>query len=173
MRRDHSLRFEALEGRQLLAAAHVATVVPPTPVTIDGTLTVNVNDSSQIQNLDGSWTTTVPVSGTLDGLGKVKGNWQTSIDQFGNYDGPDTIQLSTKTPKGSFTIAFNNKNPGKPTKVSPALGFYQHGQQLRSGTGAFAHATEAGSIELMDNLKKGDVTSLVLITVPPAAQAVD
>jgi hypothetical protein len=167
MRRDHLFRFgqlDALEPRQLLSTAHVA----PVPVNVGGTLTVNVNDSSQSQNYDGSWTTTVPVSGTLAGYGKVKGEWATSVDSYGNYEGPDQIILQTKAPKGSFTIDFNNVNSGKPTKVSSTLGFYQHGQHLASGSGAFAHATESGSIELMDNLKKGDVTSIVLITVPPA-----
>ena len=173
MRRDHSFRFDFLEPRKLLTTAHVAAVQPVVPVTTDGTLTVNVNDSSQVENLDGSWTTTVPVSGELNGLGKVKGSWQTSIDQFGDYDGPDELQLTSKTPKGSFTIAFNNDNPGKPTKVSKNLGFYQHGQHLVSGSGYYARASESGSIELMDNLKEGSVTSLVLITVPPAAQVTD
>lgn len=167
MRRDHPLGFDALEGRQLLSAAHVSTVKPPTPVTLNGTLTVDVNDSSQYQNADGSWTTTVPVTGALDDYGKVKGTWSTNEDAYGNYMGPDTIQLQTKTPKGSFTVAFNNVNSDKPTRVSTNVGFYQHGQQLVSGAGAFARTTENGSIELMDNLKKGDVTSIVLITVPP------
>ena len=168
MRRDHSLRFgrlDALEARRLLSKAHVAP--PPAPVTIDGTLNVNVNNSSQSQNMDGSWTTTVPVTGTLDGYGKVKGFWETSISSLGTYQGPDEIILQTKTPKGAFTIAFNNVNTTKPTKVSPTEGFFQHGEHLIAGSGAFAHATENGSIELMDNLKKGDVTQIVLITVPP------
>jgi hypothetical protein len=169
MRRDRSIQFDNLEARKLLTTAQVAAVHPVVPVNLNGTLTVNVNDSSQSENIDSSWTTTVPVSGTLDGYGKVKGVWSTSIDQLGDYDGPDTIQLTlqSKTEKGSLTIDFNNNNPGKPTKVSTGLGFYQHGQQLASGSGVFAHTSENGSIELMDNLKKGDVTSIVLITVPP------
>ena len=169
MKRDRSPDFDSLEARKLLSTVHVAAVHPTVPVDLGGTLTVNVNNSSQSQNMDSSWTTTVPVSGTLDGYGKVKGVWSTSIDQLGNYDGPDTIQLQlqSKTEKGSLTIDFNNKNTGKATKLSPGLGFYQHGQQLASGSGVFAHTTENGSIELMDNLKKGNVTSIVLITVPP------
>jgi hypothetical protein len=173
MRRDHSPRFDALEARKLLTTAHVAAVPPAVPVTTDGTLNVNVNDSSQSMNGDGSWTTTVPVSGVLGALGKVKGFWETSIDQSGDADGPDELVLQTKDPKGSFTIAFNNVNPGKPTKVSPGLGFYQHGQHLTAGSGAYAHTTESGSIELMVSGKKGAVTSLVLITVPPTTPVAD
>ena len=65
MRRNHPLRFDALETRKLLTAAHVASVHPIVPVALNGTLTVNVNDSSQSENPDSSWTTTVPVSGVL------------------------------------------------------------------------------------------------------------
>jgi hypothetical protein len=172
MRRNHSPCFDALEAKKLLTTAHVAAA-SPLPVDLGGTLSVNVNDSAQSQNIDGSWTTSVPVSGVLGAFGKVKGSWDTTIDAYGNYEGPDQLTLQSKTPKGSFTIAFNNVNTGKPTKVSSTLGFYQHGQHLASGSGAFAHATEDGSIELMDNLKKGDVTSLVLITVPPSSPTVE
>ena len=166
MRRDHSPRFDALETRKLLSTAHPVPL-PAVPVAVNGPLTVNVNDSAQSQNLDGSYTTSVPVSGTLGTLGKVKGLWETNIDAYGDYLGPDQLLLQTKTPKGSFVIDFNNVNKGKPTKVSPTLGFYQHAQHLASGSGAFARTSESGSIELMDNLKKGDVTSIVLITIPP------
>jgi len=171
MNRNSSLAFNSLEARKLLTVAHVAAIHPVTPVNLGGTLTVNVNNSAQSQNLDGSWTTSVPVSGTLDGYGKVKGYWATSIDQFGNYRAPDSIelQLPSKKTKGSLTIDFNNHNTGKPTKVSPTLGFYQHAQHLASGSGLFAHTSESGSIELMDNLKKGDVTRMVLITVPSSS----
>jgi hypothetical protein len=169
MRRSRSLRFDALEARKLLTTAHVAIVHPTVPVAINGTLTVNVNDSSQTENMDSSWTTTVPVSGVLGSLGKVKGVWQTTVDPYGNYEGPDLLELQTKSPKGSFNIAFDNVNTGKPTKVSASEGFYQHGQHLVQGTGAYAHDSESGSIELMVNNKKGSVTSIVLISVPPTS----
>ncbi len=171
MRRDHSPRFDSLESRNLMATSHASAALPPAPLALSGTLSVNVNDTAQSQNLDGSWTTSVPVSGTLGTLGKVKGYWDTNIDAYGNYLGPDQLVLQTKTPKGSITIDFNNLNKGKPTKVSTTLGFYQHAQHLASGSGAYARTTENGSIELMDNLKKGEVTSIVLITVPPTGSA--
>jgi hypothetical protein len=166
MKRDRPLRFEALESRQLLATAHTPAL-PSIPISIDGTLSVNVNHSTQMQDANGGFTTSVPISGQLGTLGKVTGTWTTSINSYGAYEGPDTLQLQTKGPKGSVVIAFNNLNLSKPTKVSPGLGFYQHGQHLVGASGVEARATENGSIELMVNAKKGSVTSLVLITVPP------
>jgi hypothetical protein len=167
MKRNYSLGFDPLEARKLLTTAHVSTPQPIVPIAINGTLTVNPNDSTQFENPDSSWTTTVPVSGVINGLGKVKGTWETSVDPYGDYMGPDLLELQTKTPKGSFDIAFNNVNTTKPTKVSPGVGFYQHGQHLEQGTGAYSHVSESGSIELMVNDKKGSVTSMVLISVPP------
>jgi hypothetical protein len=169
MRRDRPISFEPLEGRQLMTTAHPASVAAP--VVLNGTLSVNVNDSSQIENMDGSWTTTVPVSGVLATMGKVKGYWETSIDPYGNYLGPDELVLQTNNPKGSadpkgtVTIDFTNENTGKAKKISPGLGFYQHGEQLASGSGAYSKVFENGSIELMVNMKKGSVTSIVLISV--------
>ena len=61
-------------------------------------------------NLDGGYTTSVPVSGQLNGLGQVHGVWYESTDQFGDYLGPDTITLHDA--QGGFTIAFSNASPG-------------------------------------------------------------
>ena len=152
-----------------MTASHVAA--PLVPIVLNGTLSVNVNNSAQSQNMDGSWTTTVPVSGVLGTLGKVKGYWSTSIDPYGDYEGPDSLVLQTNNPKGStdpkgsVTIDFNNANSGKAKKVSAGEGFYQHGQQVASGSGAYSKVSENGSIELMVNEKKGSVTSIVLISV--------
>src|SRR5262249_47181891 len=120
MKRVHSLRFEALERRELLSRAHAAgahaAMVHATPAIagaprgLDGTLTGNHHAASTDMNLDGGYTTSVPVSGQLSGLGAVRGVWYESTDQFGDYLGPDTITL--RGAQGSFTIAFSNASSG-------------------------------------------------------------
>ena len=172
MKRDHALGFDALETRKLLtkvhvAAAHPATAVAATPVVITGTLTVNMKAATSILNGDSSTTSSAPVSGRLGSYGKVQGTWNETVDAFGAYEGPDWVQLQSKNPKGSFIIAFNNNNPGSPTPIGHGTGMYQHAQHLYNGTGAFAKATESGSIEVLENTKTKDVESLVLITASP------
>ena len=169
MRRTHSLRFDALEARKLLTKAHVTAVHPAaavaaTPVVLTGTLSVNKNDAVTNDNVDGSTTTSVPVSGRLGTLGKVQGVWYENADQFGDYMGPDTIELVTHSPKGALTVAFNNQNAGPLHLIGHSTGYYQHAQRLEGGTGAFAKASENGSIEVMVSSTKKTVESLELIS---------
>ncbi len=169
MRRDHCPRFDALEGRRLLSKIHVASssATIAKPVVITGTLTVNMKEASATQNADGSTTSTVAVSGRLGSYGKVRGTWNETYDNFGAYSGPDWIQLRTNSPKGSFIIAFNNQDSGSATPIGHGIGMYQHAQHVYDGTGAFAKATESGSIEVLQKNSTKTVESLVLITENP------
>ncbi|MGZ3413134.1 MAG: hypothetical protein ACXWNX_04910, partial [Isosphaeraceae bacterium] len=157
MKHVHSLRFETLEARQLLSRAHVHAAVAhaarpvATPVVLNGTLTVdnNPNATTTTTNEDGSITTSVPVAGQLGALGEVHGIWDETVDSFGDYEGPDTPTLHDS--KGTFAIAFNNENsPRADVKVRGAVS-YEHPQIIYGGTGAYARASESGSIELTTN----------------------
>ena len=112
----HSLHFESLEARELLstthpaaahaAKAHAKAAVATVPLVLDGTLTVNNSEAISDENLDGGYTTSVPVSRAARALGQVTGVWYESTDAYGDYLGPDTITLHGA--QGAFTIAFNN-----------------------------------------------------------------
>ena len=168
MRRVLSLRFDALEARKLLSAAQVAATkpAPAAPLNIDGTLAVDVNDASSSQNLDGSMTTSVPISGRLGALGKGFGFWNDTVDANGNYEGPDTlvIKFNNHLSKGTLTIAFNNQNTGKPRLMGHGLGYYQHPQEIESGAGEFAKASESGPIHVIVSTKNGAIEGLALGT---------
>jgi hypothetical protein len=169
MKRVHSLHFEALEGRELLSRAHAAVAhaarvhatpaIAGAPLVLDGTLTVNNHAASTDTNLDGGYTTSVPVSGQLSGLGEVRGVWYESTDQFGDYLGPDTITL--RSAQGSFTIAFSNASSGPAHKIGHTV-YYQHAQHAVSGSGAYAGTTESGSINLNENAAHTRVVSVTL-----------
>jgi hypothetical protein len=172
MKGDRSLRFECLEARKLLTAAHVAAAhpaavaKPDTPIVLTGTLDVNLNEASNVENDDSSETTTVPVVGRLGSLGKVTGIWSHTLDQYGDYEGPDTLVLKSSLRKGSFTINFDDNNTGLTAQsVGKNVSDYQHAQKLASGTGSFAKVSENGSIELMLNTDQDTYKSLVLISV--------
>ena len=169
MRRECSLHVEALEGRKLPstahpAAAHPATGVVATPLVLEGKLAVDAKDRTATTNDGGSMTTSSPVSGNLAGLGKVHGTWYESTDAFGDYQGPDYLQIQVSKPKGSLTVSFNNQDTGKVQAIGGGLGIYQHAQRLDSSSGAFAKATENGSIELIVNSAKKSVQTLELLT---------
>jgi len=170
MKHVHSLRFETLEARQLLSRAHVHAAVAhaarpaATPVVLNGTLTVdnNPNATTTTTNEDGSITTSVPVAGQLGALGQVHGIWDETVDSFGDYEGPDTLTLHDS--KGTFAIAFNNENsPRADVKVRGAVS-YEHPQIIYGGTGAYARASESGSIELTTNAARTQIVSLTLHT---------
>ena len=168
MKRVHSLHLEALEGRELLSRAHAAApaarvhatpAIAGAPLVLDGTLTVNNHAATTDTNLDGGYTTSVPVSGQLSGLGKVRGVWYESTDEFGDYLGPDTVTL--RDAQGGFTIAFSNASSGPAHKNGHTV-YYQHAQRFDGGSGAYAGATEKGSIDLNMNPKHTTVVSLTL-----------
>src|SRR5271166_2063286 len=170
MKRVHSLRFEALEARQLLSRAHVHAAVAhaarpaATPVVFNGTLTVDNKPSATTttQNEDGSMTTSVPVAGQFGALGQVHGIWNETVDSFGDYEGPDTLTLHASN--GAFGVAFNNENsPRAGVKVGSPIS-YKHTQIVLGGDGAYARASESGTIELTTNAARTEIVSMTLHT---------
>jgi hypothetical protein len=170
MKHVHSLRFESLEARQLLSRAHVHVAVahalrpPATPVVLNGTLNVdnNPNATTTTTNEDGSMTTSVPVAGQLGALGEVHGIWDESVDSFGDYEGPDTLTLHDSN--GALVVAFNNaSSTPADVKVRGAVS-YEHPQMVYGGTGAYARASESGSIELTTNAARTQIVSMTLHT---------
>jgi hypothetical protein len=171
MSRVHSLRFDALEARELLSGAHAARAhaagaharpaAVGAPLVLDGTLIADNRAATTNTNMDGGYTTSVPVSGQLSGLGKVHGVWYESTDAYGDYVGPDTVTLHGS--QGSLTIAFSNATPGPARKDGPTV-FYEHAQRFDGGSGAYAGAAEKGSIDLNMDPKHTTVVSLTLNT---------
>jgi hypothetical protein len=160
-------RFDCLEARKLLTTAQVHAAAPVTPLSLTGTLDVELGQASTVVNYDGSETTTVPVEGRLGTLGKITGLWTHSLDQFGDYQGPDTLVLRAHNSKGSFTISFDDNNVGTTAKpIGHGESFYQHGQKITGGSGDFARVSEHGSIELILETNKETYQRLSLISVP-------
>jgi hypothetical protein len=165
MRHVHSLRFEVLEPRRLLARVHVTVAHPASamdvvPLVLNGSLAVDDRAAITSMNVDGSTTTSVPVAGRLGTVGEVRGVWNESVDTYGNHDGPDVLRLQNS--KGTLVITFNNENPGKATFLAPGNVYFPHTQRLFAGTGAYAHALESGTIEVISNAAKTVVKSLAL-----------
>ncbi len=164
MSHPHSLHFDALESRELLTGAHAApahaAAALTTPLVLQGTLTVNNHAAMSTTNMDGSSTTSVPVSGPLAGLGKVHGVWYESTDGFGNYLGPDLIRL--RAARGTFTVAFSNQSPGPAHRTAARTVYYEHNQRVQGGTGPYAGARETGTIDLNMNAAHSAVQSLTL-----------
>jgi hypothetical protein len=170
MRHVHPLRFDALEARKLLSRAHIAVTHHPaaavaTPLVLSGTLAVNNNAASTTMNPDGSSTTSIPVAGKLGALGEVRGVWNETVDSFGNISGPDTLRLHD--PKGTLVIAISAQNSGRARLVGHGAVAYQRAQRFYGGTGAYAHGSESGSVELITNDAKSHVVSLVFDTQNP------
>jgi hypothetical protein len=164
----HSLRFDALESRELLtkahhAVAHGAPAVATAPLVLDGTLIVDNKAATTTMNADGSLTTTVPVAGRLGALGEVHGLWHESVDAYGDYTGPDTLQL--RAPKGTFLVTFNNQNSPRAHQPAHSAASYEHPQRVYSGTGAYTKASESGSIDLTTNAARTRIDSLTLDTL--------
>ena len=161
----HFLRFETLEARQLLsmthvAVAHAARAAAP-PFVLNGTLTVDNNPdaSSTIRNAEGLMTTSVPVAGQLGTLGQVHGIWEKTVGAHGDYyQAPDELIL--RDSKGSFVVAFTQPAHTK----APGVVSYERAQVVLGGTGAYARASERGSIEVTTNAARTQVVSLTLQT---------
>jgi hypothetical protein len=162
MRHVHSPAFDALESRKLLTKAHPAVVAPPVSLVLGGTLAVDNKASYQTVDTVGDTTTTRPVAGVLGSLGKVRGVWNQSVDSFGDALEPDTLQLND--PHGTFVIAFNPTDPGKVRRIGHGTITYEVAQHVRSGTRAYARASETGTIELISNTAQTAVAKLTLST---------
>ncbi len=165
MSRLRAIRLEVLESRQLLSSVHhplasTRHVAEATPVVLTGTLTVNNRAASTTMDEQGDTTTSTPVTGKLGSLGQVRGLWNESSDMFGDYVGPDTLQLHSAS--GTVIVAFNNDSPGARRHVSGGAMMTTHPQRLETGTGAFAHSAESGTIELTTNAAHNQIASFIL-----------
>jgi len=162
-----SLHFEALEARRLLTkahivAAHAAAAAVAAPLVLNGTLTVDNSAATTTMNANSTSTTSTPVVGQLGSLGKVRGVWNETADAFGNHTGLDTLRLHDA--KGGLIIIFDNETSVNARPYAHGDVYYQHGQRLYDATGAYAGATESGSIDLITNKAKTHVVSLALDT---------
>jgi hypothetical protein len=168
MRRSYSLRFDVLEAKQLLAAhvaaAHAKPKTTPVavPLVLNGTLAVDPKGATQTENVDGSSTTSTPVSGQLGALGQVRGVWNESVDMMGDVTGIDALRL--RNAQGTLVIGFDNSAPGKPRPGGHGTAYIEDAQHVYTGTGAYAHGTEAGSIQIVSNARQTAVKDLVLHT---------
>ncbi len=166
MKRDRSLRFDDLEDRRLLSHVHAAHALSraarpaATTISLTGTLSVDQKPtaSTTISNPDGSTTTYVAVTGNLGGMGQVHGIWTENTDSFGYYQGPDTLNL--RSASGSIVLEFNNQNTTSPRGRGPAV--YQHREILSTGTGAYAHTRESGTITVTTNASRNSVLTLTI-----------
>ncbi len=169
MRQDRSLRFDALEGRQLLTKVHPAAAPPIHKVvevapTLNGTLTVNQKGASAAYDAFGNFVRTIPVSGVLGGVGKVKGVLTEGISAYGTPSTTDTIQLHD--PQGSFTLSFDTTHFGTARPTATGASFARVTQQITGGTGEFAKAHETGLLVANTTATKSAVVSLTLTTDP-------
>ncbi len=165
MRHVRALGFEPLEGRQLLSRAHPAINHPhaaPISLVLDGTLTVDSKAATSTTTADGGQMTSTPVGGVLGSLGKVHGVWNQTVDSLGGYEGPDTIVL--RNANGAFGIAFENGKPGIQHRVGHGAVADQLPQKVLGGSGAYARATERGTITLTTNNARSYVTTITLNT---------
>ena len=84
------------------------------------------------------------------------------MDSFGDYEGPDTLILHASN--GALVVAFNNENsPRAGVKVGGAIS-YKHAQMFYGGDGAYARASESGTIELTTNAARTEIVSMTLHT---------
>lgn len=185
MRANRPLTFDGLETRQLLTSAKplgspslaggdVHAMVSSLPVDLGGTLAVNAQGKQAYYDASGDTDVTMPIRGTLAGVGAVRGFWVQSQDPYGNIAGPDELQLHNA--KGSFTVSFHNPiatagsaaakvkarssapaGGQSPTTVSAA-------QHVTGGSKAYNHATESGTVTLMVGNSGRSIRSLVLAT---------
>lgn len=169
MRHVRSLGFEALETRQLLSRAHVATAhaapaAAAVPLVLSGTLTVDNKGATTTMNSDGSSTTFTPVAGRIGTLGQVKGLWDTSVDPYGDYMGPDTLYLQNS--QGAFILTFQDANAAGGRPLGHGAVDYVHTQRLYQGKRAYANASETGTIQLDSNKAKSQIVSMTLASQP-------
>ena len=167
MRQVHSLRFDTLEAKMLLSkasvpAVHTTPAVIAGPITLDGMLAVDNNQAVQTTNPDGSTTTTTPVAGKLGTLGRVRGVWNETVDEFGDVEGTDAVRL--RLPKGMVVVEFDNADPGPAVRAGHGVVYDVESQRIGAASGAYAHSTENGSIDLYPNSGRSEIVELGLHT---------
>lgn len=154
MRHARPLSVEGLEDRELMSAVHrvrphIKPAAVPVSLVLDGTLKVDNPAANTSQDDYGDMITTTPVSGQLGSMGAVKGSWSTGVDSMGDYLGPDTLVVHNA--QGSVEIEFNDQEHGKPKRAADGSAYYQVPQVLIKGTGAYARASERGTLNLTTN----------------------
>ena len=176
MRQVRSLGFEGLEARELLSRAHHVVAHPrahahakpvaaavSVPLVLDGTLAVD-NKAATTTSVSGFGGETIssPVSGVLNGLGKVHGQWNEEIGSFATALGPNSLVLQNK--QGSFIVKFGAVHRNQAHKTATGAVIDPIAQAVASGTGAYAKAKESGTITLTTNKALSLVGSMTLHT---------
>ena len=171
MKQTHFIVFDILESRQLQSTVHLPMAHPArvlaAPLVLDGTLSVNTksNAISPTMNPDGSSTMSVAVAGQLGALGPVHGVWYENQDSFGKL--PGTRHAAAPRREGNDHNRVQQCEPvTRHAKVRGAVN-YEHTQRFYSGTGAYARASESGTIELTTNAAQTHVVSMTLHTTHP------
>jgi hypothetical protein len=142
-----------------VAAGHAAVTVP---VELNGTLTVDYKSATTTMDVSGDSTQTTPVAGRLGSVGMVRGVWVESDDVFGDDDGVDTLRLHNG--QGTFVIVFNNTTLGPAHPAAHGAVYYTHLQRIAAGAGAYANASESGSIQLFTDPSRVNIVSIGLNT---------
>lgn len=164
MSRVHSLRFDALEERKLLTKAHLAPAPAPVPVMLTGSLLVDTNPKATTStvNADGSRTTAVAVNGQLGAMGQVSGVWSSTSDAYGDGTGLEALRLHNA--QGSIILEFSEQNLGRAMPAGHGAIYHEVAQRVYSGTGAYARASENGSIQLITNRAQTVIETLSIHT---------
>jgi hypothetical protein len=144
--------------------AHAAAMAPPAALVLNGTLAVDNSPHAAVatMNPDGSTTTSLPIAGRLGSLGEFRGVWNETVDPYGEITGLDVLRLHS--PKGNLAVAFDNETPGLAHPAARGAVSHEQSQRLFSGTGAYARASETGSVVMTSNRAGTVVQSLTLHT---------
>lgn len=81
---------------------------------------------------------------------------------MGNYMGPDTLNLHNG--QGATVVEFNDQQHGKPKRESNGSAYYQVRQVVIRATGAFARASERGTLDLTTNPGRTAIASMTVNT---------
>jgi hypothetical protein len=167
MRHVRSLEFDGLEARKLLSKAHhpVAHVVHAevaVPIVLNGTLTVNNKAATTDTDGFGGETVSTPVTGTLSGVGQVRGFWQENLGSFGDFQGANVLMLHNR--QGTINVTFGSITPKSGQKTAHGAIFTNIAQHVTSGSLAYARATESGTIALSTNAARTLVGTMTLNT---------
>jgi hypothetical protein len=165
MRRARSLQLEFLEPKLLLSTARAAKLHTPavvTPLVLDGTLSVDNSAAQSMTNPDGSTTTSTPVKGKFGTLGALRGVWNETVDQYGDSEGMDVLRLENS--KGTIIVEFDTADAGPAQPAGHGAVYYQEPQRIDGGTGAYAHVSEVGTIDVTTTSGQTGVASMTLHT---------
>ena len=169
MRRDRQWSVEGLEARKLLSTAHggvkqpAVAEVAPTP-TLNGTLAVDYQATSEATDMYGNYVSSTPVDGTLGSVGKVRGAWTRVTSTAGMGSDVNTLQL--KDAQGALTLTFSTDGKGKVHKTASGGSYDPVAQHVSGSSGALAHAVEKGKLLFNTDRSGKDIESITLTTKP-------